>query len=173
MHTFPFSVGDVLSATVVRAEVYGLWLEYEGHKMLLKIPDTSWIASFNSCRQFAAPGDRLDVKVLAIDRESGAVSASHKLLYPEVHPLDAESRLSFEEVIEARVVRYVEEADRCDGRPSYLVEVRPGAYCMLCAHYLDAELEVGSYVRVWVERMTATRRGYGDVWVSPAGKSAA
>jgi hypothetical protein len=93
------------------------------------IPETSWVASYCSCHQFAAPGDRLRVKIIHVDAASGKVSASITALHPDPWPCGL---LALGTEHQARVVRFVESADRCGDGPGYLLELLPGAFVMLC-----------------------------------------
>ena len=120
--------GQIVEVEVARVEEYGIHCRCDDQEVLILIPDTSWIASFASCKQFAAPGDRLTVKVLHVDVTRG-VSASIKALHPDPWGTGA---LRPGIVHKARVVRHVAKADRCHDGPAYLLELVPGGYVMLC-----------------------------------------
>ena len=109
--------------------VFELFCRYGDQEFVVLIPETSWIASYCSCHQFAAPGDRFIVKVIHVDRDSGKVSASIKALHPAPWP---GGLLAPGTVHQARVVHLVESADRCGEGPGYLLELLPGTYVMLC-----------------------------------------
>ena len=145
--------GTVVTATVTRVEVYGVFTEYRGCEILVLIPETSWIASFASCDQFASVGDLLRVRVIAA--ASGRYSGSVREVYPESNPWDGKSPLHEGETIRARVVRRVQAADRCKGKPGLLMELRPGAYAMLCEPLGD--LTPGSTCDVRIEHVTEGR----------------
>jgi hypothetical protein len=59
-------------------------------------------------------------------------------------------------VLDARVVRYVEKADRCGDNPGYLLEIVPGGYAMLCAD--GVSLKEGQTRRVSVQQCNSARR---------------
>jgi hypothetical protein len=128
--------GQIIEVNVQRAAVFGLFCRHEGQDVLVLIPETSWIASFGSCQQFAEPGDRLTVKVIHVDAGRGKVSATIKGRYPDSW---ADGSLAPGTEHRARVVRFVEKADRCGDGPGYLLELLPGAYVMLCADGLSLE----------------------------------
>jgi predicted RNA-binding protein with RPS1 domain len=143
------AIGDVVEATVTDVREFGLFCSSNGQELLLLIPDISWIATFNSCEQFAEPGDVLTVKILNIEAASGKIAATIKGRHPnpwETGVLEVGTRHS------ARVVRYVPNADRCQDGPGYLVEVVPGAFAMLCA--TDRELIAGDRVAVVIQEST-------------------
>jgi predicted RNA-binding protein with RPS1 domain len=123
------AAGQIIEVDVRTVAVFGLFCRYNGQEVLVLIPETSWVASYCSCHQFADAGDRLRVKVLHIDDDSGKVAASVRAVHP-----DPWSRGSLAPGSEhrARVVRFVECADRCGGGAGYLLELVPGAYVMLC-----------------------------------------
>jgi len=121
--------GDVVDAEVTKVEVFGIFCRHQEQELLVLIPETSWIASFCSCEQFAQPRETLTVKVLRIDRDSGKVAATIKGRYP--NPWESD-QLNVGCCHNARVVRYVADSDRCNGQPAYLIEIVPGAYTMLC-----------------------------------------
>lgn len=124
-----FVIGDILDVEVVRVAVFGLFCRADDQEVLVLIPETSWIASYCSCQQFAALGDRLRVQVLHVDAERGQASASIKALHPDPWPF---GWLAPGAVHPARVVRAIESADRCGDGPGYLLELLPGAYVVLC-----------------------------------------
>jgi len=128
--------GDVITAEVTSVQVFGVFCRHESQDMLITIPETSWIASFNSCKQFADHGDHLTVKIVHVDIKSGKISATIKGLYSDPWKTD---QLKVGNSCTARVVRYVENSDRCDGNPAYLLELVPGAYVMLRADGLLLE----------------------------------
>src|SRR5437868_4090530 len=119
------ATGQIIEVEVHTVAVFGLFCWYYGQEVLVLIPETSWVASFNSCDQFAAPGDRLFVKVLHVDVASGKVAASVIAVHPDPWP---GGLLAPGTEHQARVVRFVESADRCGGGPGYLLELVPGAY---------------------------------------------
>jgi predicted RNA-binding protein with RPS1 domain len=127
---FPMlAAGQIVEVEVETVAPFGLFCRYEGQEVLVLIPETSWIASFNSSLQFADPGDRLTVKVTGVDADRRKVSASVKAVHPDPWPGDL---LAPGSKHRARVVRFVERADRCGDGPGYLLEILPGAYVMLC-----------------------------------------
>jgi hypothetical protein len=123
------AAGDILDVEVQTVAVFGLFCRAGEQEVLVLTPETSWVASYCSCQQFAAPGDRFRVRVLHADAESGKVSASIKALHPDPWPAGL---LAPGSVHQARAVRPIESADRCGGGPGYLLELLPGAYVVLC-----------------------------------------
>ena len=123
------ATGQLVEVEVQTVAVFGLFCRHEEDEVLVQIPETSWVASYCSCQQFAAPGDRLTVKVTHVDVDTGKASASVKVVHPDPWPVGLLARGTEHQ---ARVVRFVESADRCGG-PGYLLELLPGAYVMLCA----------------------------------------
>ncbi len=124
------AVGDTVIAEVTSPQVFGVFCQHDSRDMLVLIPETSWIASFNSCVQFAQAGDQLKVAILNIDESTSKIAASVKALHPD--PWQG-GRVAVGTQYNARVARFVESADRCGGEPAYLVELLPGAYAMLAA----------------------------------------
>ena len=122
-------IGDVVDAEVTNVQVFGIFCRHRDEDLLVLIPETSWIASASSCKQFAQPGDKLTVKILHVDSESRKIAATIKGRHPdpwETDQLDAGRRYT------ARVVRRVEKSDRCNDQPAFLIELLPGAFTMLC-----------------------------------------
>ena len=140
-------IGDVVDVEVQSVKVYGVFCRYESEDLLVLIPETSWIASYNSCEQFAEPGDKLTVKIKHIDAESGKVAGTIRELHPnpwETGLLDKGRKHT------ARIVRYVPKADRCDDQPAYLVELVPGAFAILCA--AGQHMKAGDQVTVVIQK---------------------
>ena len=50
----PLKTGDVVRAVVRKTAVFGLFCDFNGHEILVRIPELSWIPSFASCEQVAA-----------------------------------------------------------------------------------------------------------------------
>ena len=123
------AAGQIIDVKVQSAAVFGLLCRHDKQDVLVLIPAVSWIASFGSCEQFADPGDELTVKVMRVDTGTGKVAASIREQYPDPWE-DGSLRPGTEH--QARVVRFVEKADRCNDGPGYLLELMPGAYVMLC-----------------------------------------
>jgi S1 RNA binding domain len=123
------AAGDILDMEVQTVAAFGLFCRAGEQQVLVRIPETSWVASYCSCQQFAAPGDRLRVRVLHVDPESGQASASITALYPNPWP---SGLLAPDSVHPARVVRPIESADRCGNGPGHLLKLVPGAYVVLC-----------------------------------------
>lgn len=123
------AVNDILDVEVRSAEVFGLFCRAGAQEVLVLIPETSWVASFCSCQQFAAPGDQFRVQVLRVDAKTGQASASIKAMHPDPWP---SGRLAVGTLHQARVVRAIDSADRCGGGPGHLLELLPGAYVVLC-----------------------------------------
>jgi len=128
--------GQIVEVEVQAVAVFGVFCRHEEQEVRVLIPEMSWIASYCSCHQFAAPGDRLTVKIIHVDISTGKISASIKALHPDPW---AAGLLAPGTEHQARVVRYVAEADRCKDRPGYLLELVPGAYVMLCAEGMALE----------------------------------
>ena len=146
------AVGNVVEVEVTSVKVFGAFCRHDSTHLLVLIPETSWIASFNSCTQFAAVGDRLTVKINHIHEPSSTITGSVKALHPDPWPtnlLAAGSRH------DARIVRYVDRADRCNDQPAYLIELVPGAYTMLPADGLD--LQPDDKIAVTIESSNVER----------------
>ena len=123
------ATGDIFDVEVQSVAVFGLFCRAGEQEVLVLILETSWVASYCSCQQFTAAGDRFRVRVLHANAETGKVSASIKALHPDPWP---SGRLAPGTVHQARVVRPVESADRCADGPGHLLELLPGAYVVLC-----------------------------------------
>jgi hypothetical protein len=138
------AAGDILDVQVYSVATFGLFCRAEEQQVLVLIPETSWVASYCSCEQFAAAGDRFRVQVLHADLETGKVSASIKALYPDPW---ASGLLTPGALYQARVVRHIKRADRCGDGAGELLELVPGAYVVLCG---GSPLTLGQLCRVVV-----------------------
>jgi predicted RNA-binding protein with RPS1 domain len=147
------ATGQVVEVEVCTVAVFGVFCRYEEQEILVLIPEISWIASFCACHQFAKPGDRLTVKIIHADVATGKIAGSIKALHPDPWTNDA---LAPGTDHLARVVRYVEKADRCNDGPGYLIELMPGAYVMLCAN--GSSLEADQQIMVTVRESDFTKR---------------
>jgi predicted RNA-binding protein with RPS1 domain len=144
--------GDILDVEVRSVAVFGLFCSAGEQEVLVLIPETSWVASYCSCLQFAAEGDRFRVQVLHADAASGKVSASLKAIHPDPWP---SGRLAVGTMLQARVVRAIESADRCGNGPGNLLELLPGAFVVLCG---ESSVVVGQSCPVRVVASDFSRR---------------
>jgi hypothetical protein len=147
------TAGQVVEVEVRTAAVFGLFCRHGEQEVLVLAPEISWVASFCSCAQFAAPGDRFTVKVVHADPASGKVSASIKAMHPDPW---AGGLLAPGTERQARVARFVESADRCGDGPGYLLELLPGAYAILCGGV--PPMEVGQTCGVTVVESNFSKR---------------
>ena len=123
-------IDQIVDVTVKSVQVFGLFCTYEGDaELVVLIPEISWTASFCSCEQIADVGDLITVKILNIDDPSGEIAASIRHRFPDPWKTDL---LNVGQSHSAKIVRHVENADRCDDGPGYLLELVPGAFVMLC-----------------------------------------
>jgi ribosomal protein S1 len=84
--------GSVIKAVVTKIEPYGIWLKYEGEKVLVLIPDVSW-KEITHPSELARTGDSLDVFVLRYNYQDQVIVGSIKKLHPEENPYRELSRL--------------------------------------------------------------------------------
>lgn len=146
------AAGDIVTAEVLTVRGFGIFCSYDQQKILVLIPEISWIASFNSCEQFASPGDRLQVKIIRTDTKRGQIAGTIKGMYAD--PWES-NQFEVGTIFASTVIRHIDQADRCDGQPGYLVELMPGAYTMLCARTIS--LKVGETCSVIVKEVHRQR----------------
>ena len=151
---------DVVDAEVTNVQVFGIFCHHRGQDLLVKIPEISWVASFNSCLQFASPGDRHTVKIIHVDKNTAKIAATIKGRFPDPWRTD---QLELGVTHTAIVVRYVDKSDRCGNNPAYMLELVPGAFVMLEANRLS--LSVGESIVVTVSESQPHCRA---VCVTPA-----
>lgn len=137
--------GDTVTAEVLAVRVFGIFCAYDKQEIQVLIPDISWIASFNSCTQFASPGDQLQVKIIHVDAAGGRIAGTIKGMYAD--PWES-NQLEVGTIFSSKVIRRVDQANRCNERPGYLVELMPGAYAVLCAK--NSSLTPGEHCSVIV-----------------------
>ena len=100
-------VGDIVEVTVTRPEVFGFFCQCGHTELLVTIPETSWIGSFNSCHQFTDPGDAHKVMVIQVDKAKPTVAASIRRMSPDPWATDS---LVVGAEHSATVIRRVEHA---------------------------------------------------------------
>jgi predicted RNA-binding protein with RPS1 domain len=151
------NTGDVVRAVVRKTAVFGLFCDYGTHEILVLIPEISWIPSFASCEQVAAVGDELEVKIIHIDRERNKIAGSLVALHPECDPWHGKRQLGVGDLLNATVVRWVGQADRCAGAGGYLLALRPAAFVILCGQEAG-RFKIGDSVTVKVTALDARTR---------------
>ena len=122
-------VGQKITVTVTKVAEFGVFCQWKEKTVLIVIPETSWIASYNSCLQFTSPGDTHEVLITGINSTGSDLSASIRALYPNPW---LQNSLAYGTIHRAKIVRSVEQSDRCNNCAAYLVEIMPGTYAMLC-----------------------------------------
>ena len=147
------------------AHTFGFYGRSRGAQVLVRITDLSHLISVNSAAQFAAPGDRLAVRILDVSDDSQAPVGSVKAAHPEGDPTTGDWLLVGAE-FDAEVIRPVSNASRCAGEMGYLVALRPGAYALLCGSKLN--LSPGDSCRVRVAEMSDDKR---LVQLAPVGRA--
>lgn len=128
----PLEPGQVVKAKVTATPNFGLFMAYHGDQILVLIPEVSWTASFASCSEVAEVGDEFDVMILGQAGVADQYGASIRQLYPENDPWSGRWNVQPGDTIEAKVIRSVPAADRCNGHRGYLLQLRPGVYEMVC-----------------------------------------
>lgn len=146
--------GDMISATATEIAVYGIHcVTAEGKRALLLIPYISWIPCFNSCTQFADPGDKIDAAVRFVDERSGEIALTHCEMFDDPW---ASNQFTIGSRFRATAIRHVESSDRCGGKPALLVRMIPGSYAMLCGDHSD--IEIGAVVPVTITDVCDRKR---------------
>jgi small subunit ribosomal protein S1 len=147
--------GAIIDAVVERIEPYGAWIDHEGHRGLVGIPEVSW------CR-IGHPGDalsvgqRVRVKVLAV--AEGQFSASIRAAHPELDPWRDPAEFSRGTAFVAPVV--------LETAYGFFVELRPEVWGLLPRKNCPDGVSVGDRLRVTVESTDVTRRKI-EVYLSP------
>jgi predicted RNA-binding protein with RPS1 domain len=138
-------IGDVVVAEVTNVQVFGIFCKHGTQELLVRIPEVSWIASFNSCLQVACPGDHLTVKIIHIDEASLEIAATIKGLFPDPWQTD---QLQIGTTHTATVVRYVDKSDRCGNNSAYMLQLLPGSFVMMGAKDLLLQIGQNLYVTI-------------------------
>lgn len=142
------SQGQKIEVIVTKSETFGLFAKYSEYEVIVLIPETSWIASFNSCKQFASINDIFIIKIINVDAKKKQIHGSIK----QVHENPWEKDLLKEgAIVDVKVLKYVDCSDRCNGNAGYLVELFPGAYAMLCN--VENNLVEGNYCNVKITKV--------------------
>ncbi|QDU50346.1 S1 RNA-binding domain-containing protein [Gimesia panareensis] len=144
--------GDIVTAEVLVVRVFGIFCVYDKQEIQVLIPEISWIASINSCVQFASPGDQLRVKIIHVDAAGGRIAGTIKGIYPD--PWES-NQFEVGTIYSSTVMRHIDQTDRCSGQPGYLVELVPGSYAMLCAQ--DISLKTGERCSIIVKEVNRQR----------------
>lgn len=158
--------GNIVTAEVLAVRVFGFFCVYDKQEIQVLIPDISWIASFNSCTQFASVGDLLQVKIIHVDAAGGRIAGTIKGMYPD--PWES-NQFEVGTIFSSKVMRHVDQADRCDGQSGYLVELIPGSYAMLCEQNIS--LTPGEHCSVIVNAVNRRQHAVRISLVSPNQKA--
>lgn len=150
--------GDIVSAQVMQAEVYGLHLTSGGNKLLVLIPEVSWIHAVDDCRKSAKPGDTITVKVLAFLPDKELYLASVKQVHPEEDPWwNSDETLVVGSEWTGKVVRvlYSSEKSIIHG---FIVELCPGVAGLLPLANARRLIAIGDTIRVAISQIDLSSR---------------
>jgi small subunit ribosomal protein S1 len=149
------SPGAIIDAVVERIEPYGAWIDHEGRRGLVGIPEVSW-SRIRHPGEALSVGQRVRVKVLAVAKDQ--FSASIRAAYPELDPWRDPAEFSEGTAFVAPVV--LETAYGC------FVELRPEVWGLLPREKCPEEVRMGDLLRVTVEAIDAVHRKV-EVSLSP------
>ena len=79
-------IGSVIPAEVTQIVSCGVWLQYQGEKVLVLIPDLSWVPVHDPA-EMVQVGQILNVKVICYNYRNRTVRASRKRLAPRRTPI--------------------------------------------------------------------------------------
>lgn len=157
-------IGEVVRATVTRAEVYGLFLSCRGLDLFVPIPEVAWTTEVRDCRDFAEVGDEFDVKILAFDERRGHHWGSIR----QAHPGDDPWRepMAFRPGAPyVGTVTHIYTARRPEWGPSgYIIRLQPGVSGFLTEVDAGKDLAVGEEVEVLIAEVDARSR---KIWLTP------
>ena len=146
--------GDIITATATEVAVYGIHcVTEESQSALLLIPYISWIPCFNSCKQFAAPGDTIYAAARFVDEDTGKIALTHCEMFDDPWRFNLITNGSR---FDATAIRHVESSDRCGNKPALLVRLVPGTYAMLCGDH--SAVALGAVVPVDVSDANEQQR---------------
>lgn len=141
------SVGDIVTGIVKRVESYGVFIEIGGGVVgLAHIEDLS-VARIKSAFERVSIGQKLEVMVKSIDRESGKIILSYK----ELLGTWEENADKFD--VGQRTKGIVRETEK--HKNGIFIELLPNLVGM--AEYVDG-LEYGQEVNVYIKRIDYERR---------------
>jgi small subunit ribosomal protein S1 len=149
------SPGAIIDAVVERIEPYGAWIDHEGRRGLVGIPEVSW-SRIGHPGEALSVGQRIRVKVLAV--AEGQFSASIRAAHPELDPWRDPAEFSKGTAFVAPVV--LETAYGC------FVELRPEVWGLLPREKCPDGVRVGDRLRVTVESTDVMHRKV-EVSLSP------
>ena len=153
------SPGALIDAVVERIEPYGAWIDHDGRRGLVTIPEVSW-SRIGHPGEALSVGQRVRVKVLAVTEDQ--FSASIRAARPELDPWRDPARFSEGTAFVAPVV--LETAYGC------FVELRPDVWGLLRREKCPEGVRVGDRLRVTVETTDAVYRKI-EVSLSPCSQA--
>ncbi len=130
--------GDIIEAFVTQIENFGVWIECDGKRGLVNIPEIRWTPIGHPSDVFTL-GQRVRVQVLRATPDH-PFSASIRVLHPELNPWRDPSLFPVEEVFEGKVARVMNYG--C------FVEIAPHVWGFLHRDHYFAEYEVGQTILV-------------------------
>ena len=145
-----YSAGQRITAIVDRCEVYGVYLSSPGLKILVLIPDTSWVPVRDLTELYQA-GDRVDVVLLRKNEKNGYWVGSINATHPDDDPLAHLARLPRDMMFVATVKH------KFEGRP-ITVQLENHLFGELPASDQTHDLRPGDKVNVCVEGIDIQNR---------------
>lgn len=140
--------GSIVESKVTRLEQYGAWVECNGQKGLVVIPEVSW-SRIGHPGEVLSIGEYVPVKILAVQPD-GRFSALLKAVHPELDPWRDPTVFAAGMEFVGPVVRILEYG--C------FVELKPDVWGLLRRQQWPGPLAAGDRLRVRVESVDPQSR---------------
>ena len=141
-------VGEVVEAIVTRLEPYGAWIEFNGQKGLVTIPEISW-APIEHPRVVLSVGQDIRVKILWVPADK-PFSASIKAVSPELDPWRDPNRFAVGTEFTSPVVRILDYG--------VFLELLPSVWGLLRRGQWSGPVHIGDTFHVRVESVNTEKQ---------------
>jgi ribosomal protein S1 len=143
-------IGEVVEAKFIRAEPYGVFLEYDNETVFVQVIDLDWIGGFYDPFEFSKISNTHDVLIRGYVEERNQFYGSIKDAHPELDPW-----------IEAKKYRVgAELSGVVTSNTEYgtIIQIFPGLVGLLHSDEGGGGLEIGGRINVTIKNIDHDRR---------------
>lgn len=145
-------VGEVVDALVTDVETYGIYLQADGHKVLVLIPEVTWFSDVSDCRTYTQKGAVLCIMILQLVEEHGMYMGSVKQAFPEQNPWRDPSRFGIGSVWKGVVKSHMTGSHKSD-IVGHVLQIAPGVLGVLIAEEHAPILSIGQEALVEIKEV--------------------
>ena len=143
-------VGEIVEAKFIRAESYGIFLEYDNETIFVQVIDRDWSGGFYDPFEFSKISKTHDVLIRGYLEERNQFYGSIKDAHPELDP--------WNEAKNFKVGTELSGIATTNTEYGTIIKIYPGLVGLLHSSEGGGNLEIGGKIKVAIKRIDHDRR---------------